>query len=260
MSIDPKAIEFTKTTTADVYRDPCPGMDDAAEFFHDCERCGGRGIMPEYRGIDGGICYECNGAKGHTWTVAEERKLAKDRARREAGRRNKEAKRIALHDARLAEAVAAFPALAGWHDEMAENAFLSDLWSKMFERDLTAKQIEAAARVFERKAARAAAAAAEEAAKVPAPEGKHTVTGTVVATKWQDPYNGYGAGTPKMLVALEGWKAWATVPSAILDGMLLMDLRGAEVTFTATFERSAGDESFAIAKRPTKVTVTPAAA
>jgi hypothetical protein len=83
--------------------------------------------------------------------------------------------------------------------------------------------------------------------KSPAPEGKVTVEGEVVAIKWQE--NMYG-GCEKMVVKTKkGWAVWVTVPQAICDLQ-----RGDIVRFSATLKRSDRDKSFAFGKRPTKAT------
>ena len=87
-----------------------------------------------------------------------------------------------------------------------------------------------------------------ERRKIDVPEGRHTVTGTVMSVKWQDSL--YGA-TRKMLVRCDGFDVWGTAPrSADIDP-------GDTITFTATLERSA-DTGFGFFKRPTKTTVAAA--
>lgn len=99
----------------------------------------------------------------------------------------------------------------------------------------------------QRLAAREAATAALTEAGVEVPEGRMTIEGTVLSTKFVD--NGYG-GSLKMLVRHEsGWKVWGTVPSSIdVD-------KGSTVRFTATVTRSTDDALFGFYSRPTKAVV-----
>jgi hypothetical protein len=93
----------------------------------------------------------------------------------------------------------------------------------------------------------AAQRAAEKAAASDAPQGKVTVTGTILVAKYQESHFGEQY---KMLVKLaDGAKVWSTVPTSLGDVH-----KDDVVTFTATFERSKDDSKFAFAKRPTKAT------
>lgn len=93
---------------------------------------------------------------------------------------------------------------------------------------------------------------------VPAPEGRVTVTGTVVSVKWHE--SNYG-GSYKMTVKVAtddgSWLAWGSVPSK-LSGNPEKNLKGAVVEFTASLTRGK-DDYFALYKRPTAAkVVTPA--
>jgi hypothetical protein len=93
--------------------------------------------------------------------------------------------------------------------------------------------------------------AAEEAAALPAPEGRMEITGKVLTVKVQD---GDWGPTTKMLVKhADGWKVWLTVPMSIYKAK-----RGDEVTLTATLAPSKNDPKFAIGKRPSKAAIIPA--
>jgi len=147
------------------------------------------------------------------------------------------------------------------------NPFLSDMIHSLNRYgSLTERQAAATRKFFasrerfiqnqERNATEAAAITAEF------PAGRQTVTGEVVSTKMQDSI--YGS-TLKMLVKLaDGNKLWGTVPSSLEDACYdqatgeTSDLRGATVTFTATFEVSRDDEHFGFFKRPTKASVASA--
>lgn len=101
-----------------------------------------------------------------------------------------------------------------------------------------------------------------DARKIAVPEGKHTVTGTVVSTKYVDNHFGYGTSVFKMLVLVETedglFKVFGTCP-AKLETMYTTDeygcqhnveVKGMKIELTATFERSGDDESFGFFKRP----------
>lgn len=106
-----------------------------------------------------------------------------------------------------------------------------------------------------KRAAKAAARAAEEAAALPVPSTAEriTVTGTVLTTKYQEGYM-QGSQVLKMLVkTTEGYKLWGSVPSDLshgLDGN--GGLIGKAVTFSCKVERSKDDEKFGFYTRPTK--------
>ena len=70
---------------------------NGTRYFVDstCPRCGGRGIIPCYGDIDGGICFECGGAgvahrpqEIKVYTPEHEAKLAADREKRAQARHN----------------------------------------------------------------------------------------------------------------------------------------------------------------------------
>jgi hypothetical protein len=96
-----------------------------------------------------------------------------------------------------------------------------------------------------------------EEVKVPAPEGRVSFTGKVVAIKeqWSDYAGNYGEGgmIQKLVVKMpEGFTVWVTRPSKINAQV------GDIVSMTATLSRSDRDESFAFGKRPSKAVVVEA--
>jgi len=146
----------------------------------------------------------------------------------------------------------------------APHPFLNDMvhtfnkWGNLSERQTAAvrkfmvKAVEFAQRDAERQAEREAEVAASE----PLAEGRRLITGIILSTKWQESM--YGT-TPKMLVKqADGNKVWGTVPDAAFEyspagTLTLDDLKGREVEFTATVERSQDDEHFGFYKRPTGI-------
>lgn len=139
----------------------------------------------------------------------------------------------------------------------ASNDFLVDV-ARRFRQygELSERQVTAVRNAVARDAERAAQRAQEATEPhVGVPTGRQTVTGTIVATKWQD--SDYG-GSLKMLVRVEtaagSFRLWGSVPTK-LDAHA-----GDAVTFKATLERSDREESFGYFKRPTLVAGKPHAA
>lgn len=98
-------------------------------------------------------------------------------------------------------------------------------------------------------AARKAAKAKEMANAEPCPEGRHTVRGVVISTKYDDRWDTY-----KMVLKDDrGFRVWGTVPQAF-GGVE----RGDRVELTATITKSDDDDHFGFYKRPAKATHTPA--
>lgn len=117
---------------------------------------------------------------------------------------------------------------------------------------LTERQAAATAK-FAAKAAEFAARDAErEATKVtpeqPLTEGRREIKGEVVSTKWQD--SDYGTSLKMLVVEADGNKVWGTVPSAHGE-----EIKGSQVSFTATVTRSDRDENFGFYRRPTNLEV-----
>lgn len=127
----------------------------------------------------------------------------------------------------------------------------------------TERQIEAVIRAhakgleWEAEKARRAAADAEAES---CPEGKQTITGTILSSDYREnTFSYYGEMIPKMLVRDDrGFKVWGTVPRVLMtrkvDGHVISGLpeKGERVTFTATIEPSRDDRLFGFFKRPSK--------
>ena len=90
---------------------------------------------------------------------------------------------------------------------------------------------------------------------VPAPEGRVTFTGKIVAVKSVDGYT-YNSTVTKLVVKVEtpegSWLVWMTAPGAILG----IGLKDRTITATATLTRGK-DVHFAFGKRPSKVSLAP---
>lgn len=172
----------------------------------------------------------------------------------------------AANMARAAERAAALAAYLGVHPEIvalqaavaddegphARNGFIKDVLGRLArDGQITERQREAilksAAKDLEYKARRERQAAEP---KGEAPEGRTTVTGTVVGLKWRE--NDWGGDWLKMTVKLDNnARVWCTAPTAYdSEGKAIDFERGDRITFTATFERANDDPSFAFGKRP----------
>ena len=139
-------------------------------------------------------------------------------------------------------------------DYTGTNGFVKDVVAKLgLYGSLSERQVSAVLTAIARDAQKAQQAVVEAAeVKGLAPEGRQTVTGTILSTKLVE---GFYGSTLKMLLKLENnSRVWLTVPSkATAD-------RGDSITVTATFEVSKDDKSFAFGKRPSLVNVVKAAA
>jgi hypothetical protein len=87
--------------------------------------------------------------------------------------------------------------------------------------------------------------------------GRFHIEGTILSVREADPYADYPAD--KMLVELtDKRRCWGSIPAKVWrtlgDDQELNDLRGARVSFTATFSPSLDDKHFAFYTRPAKVT------
>ena len=258
-------IEITPDTTP-AYVDPFPGRDGDELEFDPCKRCGGEGRLPGYEHVDNAICYGCFDKKG---VMVQVRVLRARESGRLSGLRSahkKWAASAARHNANLAKALELDEIAGTWHEEMATDSFLLDLWTKAFDYDLSEKQVAALVASLRRRADRAAAKTAEAEASAPVPEGRYEVEGEILSTKTQE---GDWGTVVKMLVQHEtGYKVWVSVPEALWGqleaevgddvNVYALPLKGRRVRFTATVEASRDDKSFGFGKRPAKALLLPA--
>lgn len=235
----------TDTEWEHYYTERFEGRDDneSLTWTERCSKCGGNGYIACYAGIDGGICYDCV-AKGIpstrrvTSTVGEERAKDRKRAQRQAAAQRKANRKAAAETAKVEAAVAArigrYPAMHLFTyeglqtlplTEWAQDT-LSDLRFKDRQYGLSEKQVEFAARLIDEGIMRQMSApieearkAAAEAAKVPAPEGRMFVTGTVVKAKRSETYFSYTATTVrKLCIEVEpGWTLFVTCSRELED-------------------------------------------
>lgn len=227
---------------------------------HQCGHCGTRiryAALMAHRGVKewiwvGETCLD----ERFTLEAGEFQRL-RESARLNRERATRVEKQTAMVEANPVLAWAFYP------DALEEcGVFVRDIAERMRHRaDLSERQIAAFATAIARDtewADRRAAREAERLVKVDAgvqvPEGKVTIVGTVVHTKWQ--YDAYSdTDIPKMLVESEdGWKVYGTIPAAIraADGLIP---NGTKVSFVATVKGKPGDPTFGFASRPTKAAI-----
>jgi hypothetical protein len=142
-------------------------------------------------------------------------------------------------------------------------ATLEDMWYKVGKYgDMSPNAVAYATKILgwisdaaDRLAEREAASAALLATGVKVPTGRVVVEGEVVFTDLKEGSDSYGRATYtyKMIVLSdEGWKVYSTVPATLMAEIMLDDLKGRRVRFTATIEAKDTDPLFGFAKRPTK--------
>jgi hypothetical protein len=241
-------MNATATAADSYYVDPFPGRKGSDRVYETCGKCSGTGVVSwgnvtfVAQGREDRHCFDCNGS-GRTSRLVSS---ARATARREAQRQADAAKAAAEATAQRQEWLA-----AGYGDllEAVETAI-----SGLRHGDPIRRQAEAArerinlyaATEADAEAVRAVldAIAEREAATVPVVEGRYEIQGEVLSVKFQESQFG---GSLKMLVEVDGYKVWGTVPTDLYG----VD-RGDRVAFTATVERSQDDAGFGFFKRPTK--------
>jgi hypothetical protein len=159
-------------------------------------------------------------------------------------RRRAEATAKAVRVYRLAQAVLDADAeLAAAFTARTTNAFIENVYTKLYQYGA----------ISDAQRTAVIAAAARDAARavevpeptVTAPEGRLTVTGTVVSIKAQETMYGYVTRATIKVTTPEGyWMGWGTAPSG--SGWE----RGQTVAVTATFTRSTDKPHFAFYKHP----------
>lgn len=184
------------------------------------------------------------------------------RLRAAAKVRRERNERLNTFTANLAEAIAFNGKLAVLEDYDASEAissFLADIRGRLFRFPLSPRQLTVAVEVIEKEADRRARIEAERESSIAAPVGKQTVSGLIRVVKVMDnEYTAYGVIVKMAVRDDRGFTVWATAPLSIRDEVdSAQDLKGRRVTFNATLTHSLKDETFAIAKRPTKAVLSP---
>lgn len=220
-----------------------------------CDHCGTRfyyGVVFEHSNGDVIVV-------GHR--CASESFALPSRAAHQRKRLEKAAK-SARNNAKRAELKAAFVAEnAGIVEDLAESHFiLRDLRGKLDRfGSLSEKQVALARKI----AGEVREKQQGEPAWSEVTEGKRSLSGRVLHTKWQD--SRFGRGALKMLVQVPAnaapgepaEKLWGSVPQTLLDTTngYGSALKGKEVSFCASVERSSNNARFGIFKRPSKAKV-----
>lgn len=99
---------------------------------------------------------------------------------------------------------------------------------------------------------------------VPRIAGRQTITGKVVATKWDTVYYGYNSGTTQLkgLIIVdtpEGqWKTWGTISESICESFPIdtaENIKGVTIQFDAKVKVAPNDSKMSFFSRPSKGTV-----
>lgn len=136
----------------------------------------------------------------------------------------------------LQEVVEAFEA------DKVKNPFIKDVIYKLNRYgNLSERQVEAVITAWDRKKN-----SPVEPDRGPAPEGRQTIIGKILAYKCYE--NDWGVHE-KIMVELENLsKVWVTIPKSLKDKV--SEIKGKQIELTATFTASKDDKSFAYGKRP----------
>lgn len=225
-----------------------------------CGRCGGAGGSIAWR-PDGGICYECRGARftGYRdvslYTAEQLEALnarkAKADEKRAAKKAAEAAEAAARLDAQRAETIASLPEdlQAAYRWGLTEQPGAAQDIAQRLHDTLYLSEKQSAYLV--KLHAMAQEQQVREAIAAPCPVGRVEIVGTVVSTKWQE--NGYGGALKMLLLADAGFKLWGSVPSSLLYPAAETPVeKGTVVRFTATVEPSRDDKTFGFFSRPTK--------
>lgn len=231
--------------------------DDEIVDTTSCGRCGGDGYLVGFGHIENGRCFACEGRPATIEiTAAEARNGLRKRIERQNAAERKRIKRLAAAEAEWQRIEAIEPIWSHRDTEKDLNEFIGNLVEKVQDgHPLTDKQITAGAdamrRDVERRAARAAEAAAREG-MTPLQSGRRELTLTVISTRWDD--NPYGAGATRKMLAedAEGYRYWSTVPRALINETVT---GGTQISLTATVKPSEKDHTFGILSRPAKATI-----
>lgn len=242
---------FDETPPAkEAYKDPFPGRGGTEPEFDPCDRCGGEGYLEQFKhGMNGGICFKCDGSKGVMSTVDALREKEKNKVRVRNRRASALHKDRILHNANYRKAIEVNPLAAGWRYRTGSDMFLADLWAKAFKRDLSERQLAAIGRSFERDMEYQARKKAEKEAVTDVVEGRGEISGRVIKTSIKTTQWG---STLKMTVKDDrGFKIHGAVPPNLQEEYWAntADLAGRRVKFKATV-KSGDEKGFGFFTRP----------
>lgn len=230
-----------------------------------CTRCGGSGIWTKFHGT----CFRCGGRKTDPtpslrWTLdgttPEAKAFVAGELDKLVSRREKAAvKKTAKRDADVAVMLAAHPVVAELDAILVDDAqkdladalpqFVWDIHGKARGRlTLSVKQDAALVNTLANTRSRLVERAEQRESAEDAPEGRVTITGTVLSVKVKE--TNFGSRLVMTVRDDRGFLVWGTVPAS-LDEVE----NGSKVKFVAALTRSDKDAKFAFFKRPTKAEV-----
>jgi len=252
--------------------------------WEDCNRCCGKGHIPYYSHIAGGVCFACGDSKGW-WKLKpcySAEKLAKLVAAADKKADEKAAKIAAKKAAALSASIAKVGAdlwadidgwvnglglNANWDDAYDHNADVYDglnKWDRIIidlhgkagaavDGGLSDKAADFLKSLWANKVKFAAEKAAKDAEAVDVPAGRYEVKGKVLSIK---EYHGDYGVVFKMLVDCGDYRVFGSVPASIRkealaeDCILQMALVGKVVKFSGEFEPK--EKGFGFFSRPSK--------
>lgn len=238
------------------YVDPFPGRGENEEEWDPCGRCGGEGVLEQFKsGMDGGVCFECHGGKGQMSTVGALRTRKEGQIKYKNRKIRELHKSRMLHNANYRRAIELNPHAEAWRHRINTDSFLSDLWWQAFKRDLSEKQLAAIGRTFTRDFERTQDLKAKADALPEVPEGRYMVSGQVIRTRSDE--TAWGTVMKMTVIDDRGFKVYGTVPNSLLDQTYedQKPLTGRKITLTA--QVTPGRENgFGFFSRPTKAKFT----
>jgi hypothetical protein len=147
-----------------------------------------------------------------------------------------------------------------WWDGRYPNSFLADMADIVRSgKPLTERQADAAERTIQGRKDAANRAAEREATAVDVPAGRIKITGTIAAIyRVADNFSYHGGDIRKMVVDTGTYRVRGTIPTSLLDdgkgslrAMYDDDLKGRQVTLTATLQPDGKEKGSGYFKRPT---------
>jgi hypothetical protein len=213
--------------------------------WSDCYRCGGAGYFRVWGHIHEGRCFQCGGGKGK-WVALSGVAARKRNAAKKAERRAAQVSaKIAEVEARALAFLRSNPALVKALE--VEHNILADLAAKLQRFGcLSDKQIELALKVAAEQKGRDEERAAQDAAAVDVPEGRHAIEGKVLSIKEQESQFGVSW---KLLLDCGDYRLFGSLPRSIDPLVKVGDI----VRLSAELQPK--EKGFGFYKRPTKASI-----
>lgn len=220
-----------------------------------CGRCGGTGSY------SGGRCFGCEGRAyvwGRAYTPEKRRQLDEANERRAVRKQEKaEEARRSGYLVCVSEYPDAYAAMAEVMDDVTAHGrevaldkwgdFIVDVSTKGYNARITEKQASSIVRAVEGRKKYMEKVAEDDDNASPVIEGRQTITGEVLVTKWKSTM--YGDALKMLVRDDRGFKVWGTMPKALR--VLTPDVdKGDRVRFEASVEKSDDDETFGFFKSP----------